>query len=253
LSSGHSELPFGIDGLIGAVYLATGQPERYIEASRAQLARGRGKHPIARASLVLALAVAGSHDEALSAATGLIESAEASGNPSALTIALLAHGWVFREADPLRALAALRRGLTIAQDNGQRSYETHIAAGLALVEPEHGDPVAALDYLTLTTRHYHDSGSIVQLRSNLAIVAAFLDRLGRYEPAATVTGFARRPISTAIIAELDDAITHLREVLGDQAYESLASIGEAMTTAAMVAYAYDQIDQARAALRAVSD
>ena len=44
------------------------------------------------------------------------------------------------------------------------------------------------------------------------------------------------------------AITHLREVLGDQTYESLARKGETMTTAAMVTYAYDQIDQARTEL-----
>jgi hypothetical protein len=38
----------------------------------------------------------------------------------------------------------------------------------------------------------------------------------------------------------------------DQTYESLARKGETMTTAAMVAYAYDQIDQARAELNVVS-
>ena len=53
-------------------------------------------------------------------------------------------------------------------------------------------------------------------------------------------------------AEITTAITHLRDVLGDQTYESLARKGEAMTTAAMATYAYDQIDQARAVLNAVS-
>ena len=56
----------------------------------------------------------------------------------------------------------------------------------------------------------------------------------------------------AVTPELNTAIAHLREVLGDQTYESLARKGEAMTTAAMVTYAYDQIDQARAELNAVS-
>jgi hypothetical protein len=40
-------------------------------------------------------------------------------------------------------------------------------------------------------------------------------------------------------------IAHLSEVLGEATYESLAHKGAAMTTAAMVTYAYDQIDQAR--------
>ena len=37
-----------------------------------------------------------------------------------------------------------------------------------------------------------------------------------------------------------------------QTYESLARKGETMTTADMATYAYDQIDQARAELNAVS-
>ena len=52
--------------------------------------------------------------------------------------------------------------------------------------------------------------------------------------------------------EINTAIAHLREVLGDRTYESLARQGETMTTAAMVTYAYDQIEQARAELNVVS-
>ena len=51
-----------------------------------------------------------------------------------------------------------------------------------------------------------------------------------------------------LIDDADSVISHLREVLCDETYESLAGKGKAMTTAAMVTYAYDQIDQARAAL-----
>lgn len=42
-------------------------------------------------------------------------------------------------------------------------------------------------------------------------------------------------------------MTHLREVLGDETYESLANAGGNMTTAAMAAYAFAQIDQGCAA------
>ena len=44
-------------------------------------------------------------------------------------------------------------------------------------------------------------------------------------------------------------ISHLREALGDETCESLAGKGAAMTTSTMVAYAYDQIDQARVELK----
>ena len=54
--------------------------------------------------LVLALTIAGSADEAMAAATGLIDAAEATRNPYALSFALLAYGFAFRDADPDRAL-----------------------------------------------------------------------------------------------------------------------------------------------------
>ena len=60
------------------------------------------------------------------------------------------------------------------------------------------------------------------------------------------------PTNTANTATVTPTIAHLRDVLRDQTYESLARKGETMTTAAMATYAYDQIDQARAALEAVS-
>ena len=52
--------------------------------------------------------------------------------------------------------------------------------------------------------------------------------------------------------EISAAVAHPREVLGDQTYESLARTGATMTTAAMVTYAYDQIDQARTELKTAS-
>jgi hypothetical protein len=79
-----------------------------------------------------------------------------------------------------------------------------------------------------------------------------LDRIGRYAPAATIAGFALNPLAATGIPEIAATIDHLRHVLGDQTYESLARKGETMTTAAMATYAYDQIDQARTELEAVS-
>jgi hypothetical protein len=84
--------------------------------------------------------------------------------------------------------------------------------------------------------------------------AAFFDRLGRYEPAATIAGFVvTNPLAAlAHLAEFGTAIAHLREALSDASYESLARKGETMTTAQIVTYAYDQIDQARTELESDS-
>ena len=59
---------------------------------------------------------------------------------------------------------------------------------------------------------------------------------------------AASPLAAAAILEVNTATAQLREVLGDQTYESLARKGETMTTAAMAAYAFDHIDQVRALL-----
>ena len=75
---------------------------------------------------------------------------------------------------------------------------------------------------------------------------------GQCDVIARRLGFAVFGLVAAGLPEITLAITHLRDVLGDPAYESLARKGETMTTTAMVTYAYDQIDHARAELNAVS-
>jgi predicted ATPase len=253
LGRSREALPYGTEGMLGAVYIAIGQPERWAELCRAQLARRRDTHVHIRARLVAALALAGSVEEAMDSADGLIEAAEATGNPSLLASALGAYGAAFRDADPVGALNALGRGLVIAQDSGNRAQASVHAPFLALLEAEHGDTASALDHLTLAIRNYHNSGNTTTLRVPLAVLAALFDRLGRYEPAATVAGFALSPFSAAAVPEILAAIAHLRDVLGEAAYELLARKGKAMTTAAMATYTYDQIDQARAELNAVSE
>jgi tetratricopeptide (TPR) repeat protein len=238
--------------VLGAAYALIGQPERSLDWCRAQLARGRDTHTRTLAFLVVALTVAGASEEARAAANGLIDAAEATHNPFALAFALYAHGRAFRDTDPAGALDALRRGLVIVRDSGNRFTETLLAADLSRLEAEHGDPLAALDYLTMAIRTYHDSGNTTMIHSPLAVLAALFDRLGRYEPAATIAGFALSPLTSTAFPEFNTAIAHLREVLGDPAYQSLARAGEKMTTAAMATYAYDQIDQARADLEHAS-
>jgi predicted ATPase len=245
-SGRHDEVPFGGEAALGTAYAFIGQPERWVEWCRTQLARGRDTHGIIRTYLVFALTLAGCGEEARAAATGLIDTAEATRNPFVLSFALYVHGFAFRDADPDGALDAARRGLVIARDSGNRYVETLLAGVLSYLEAEHGDPLAALDYVTLAIGNFHDAGNTTGVRTGTSILAALFDRLGRHEPAATIAGFAVSPLTA--VAEFNTAIAHLRDVLGEATYESLARTGEKMTTAAMVTYAYDQIDRARTEL-----
>ena len=140
----------------------------------------------------------------------------------------------------------------IAQDSRNRAAESALAQTLSRLEAAHADPVAALDHVTLAIGNYHDAGNTTMTHGAVAVVATIFDRLGHHEPAATIAGSAFDPVAAAWMPEIDITIAHLRDVLGDENYESLARAGETMTTAAMATYAYDQIDQARAALNAVS-
>ena len=115
-------------------------------------------------------------------------------NPHSLSQALLAIGLTFRvRRSTERQWRLSGESLEIAQDSGNQFNESHIAVVLSQLEALHGAPEAAFDYLTLAIRNYLDTGNIGTSRSPLAILAALLDRLGHYEPAATVADFAANP------------------------------------------------------------
>jgi predicted ATPase len=251
IGSGSGAIPYGTEGWLGSAYLFIGQPERWVGWCRAQLARGSDTHTLTRTCLVMALTVAGSAEETMVAANGLVAAAEATRNPYAISFASFVHGLAFRDADPRGALDVLRRGLVVARDSGNRFNETQLTVALCRLEATCGDPLAALDYIRLAIRRYHDAGNTANMRVAQAELASLFCRLGRHQPAATIAGFAFSPL-TAALPEFSVTIADLRDLLGDQTYDLLARKGETMTTAAMATYAYDQIDQARTELNAVS-
>jgi predicted ATPase/class 3 adenylate cyclase len=252
LASSPNPPPYGMEGGLGGAYMAIGQAERWAELCRISLERRRDNHVFIRTCRVFALVFAGLLDEARAAADGLIEAAIASDNPCAHTFAIAAYGFCLSSAATERDLALCRQGLALAQESGNRYYGTVIATALARLEAETVVTTEAVGHLRLAIQSWYDSGNFGSLVGPLGMLSAFLDRLGRFEAAATIAGFSCDPVSLASIPELAPTIAHLREMLGDQPYESFARNGEAMTTAEIVAYAYDQIDQARAELNAVS-
>jgi hypothetical protein len=207
---------------------------------------------VSRVSLIISLAVAESDEEAIAATAGLIEATEATRNPWSLSFALLGFGVAHIHADPVGALKAGRRGLQVAEDSGNRGNGTYLAMAVARIEAEYGDSLRALHYIAVAIHNYHDSGNPTTMRAPMAVLATVLDRMGRYEPAATIAGCASIPFTVAMVPELLTTTAHLRTALCDEDYESLARKGEAMTTAEIATYAYEQIDQARAALNPVS-
>jgi hypothetical protein len=244
----YDPVPYGFEAVVGGGYLFAGQPERWIELSRNTITRGPGAQVSARTCLVLALTFVGADDEAMAACEGLLADADATHSPQVVCWALFAYGWAYRSADPAAAYDVHRRGLTVAQDSGNRWAESNIATQLGAEAASAGDSVSALDYLALAIRHYYDAGSFSLMPQALAVLAAYFDVLGLYEPAATISEFAATPFSATAWPQITTAITHLRDVLGGETYESFARAGLEMTNAGMATYALDQIDQARAEL-----
>ena len=66
---------------------------------------------------------------------------------------------------------------------------------------------------------------------------------------ALTGSFDQSAIAQATFPEIQRATAHLREVLGEQTYRSLARAGAGMTSAARATYALEQIDLTRARLQ----
>jgi predicted ATPase/class 3 adenylate cyclase len=247
---GYADVPFDFEAALGTAYHMKGEPEKTAAMVRNTIARSSGAHTLPRALLAMALTNAGACDEAMTVADGLLVAADATENPQIKTLALSSYGWAYRDADPAAAYDVSRRAMKIAHDSGNRFMESTISIGLSRLAVSHGDPIEALDYMVLAVRNYLDSGSFLLMSGPLAMLAVLFDRLGRYESVAIIAGFAvsLSPYVVPALPEFSTAIAHLRDVLGDQTYESLARKGESMTTAAMATYAFDQIDQARTEL-----
>lgn len=232
---------------LGGTYITLGMADRWLSLCRNRFARGVGGNLFNRGSLVMALMTAGEIDEAKSQADHLIADVDSTDNPGAKCFALLAYGYARRD-DERRVYDALRRGLAIAQDSGNRMAESYLAVNLSPLAAEHGDLSETLDLLTLAVRNLYESGTYSHMVSPLGVLATCLHRIGRFEQAATILGFATSEFTVAAYPEIGVTTARIREALGDSRFRDAASAGATMTSGAMARYALEQIDLARAAL-----
>ncbi len=246
-SGRYDEVPDAIDATLHGVYMMA-DPVWCAERCRILIAREPESRPFTRQTLVFALTIAGLADEALAAADGLLDAAEATDNPHLRSAGLLAFGFAYRDADPATAYDVHRRGLAIAHESGNQQIKTIHALSLARIATHHRDPAEAFEYLTLTIRNYYDAGNFYNMSAPLVVLAVLLGRLGHHESAATIAGFVVDSDASSVYPEITTAVAHLREVLGADRYESCARTGQAMSNAAMATYAFEQIDHARAQL-----
>ena len=241
-------MPFGMDGLLGAGYLVSGQAARAVDCYRLRLACGADSKGLNRVGLALALAAVGDADGALAAVEGVIGDPGLRRNPYVLSFAQMAHTAVLVGIDPVRALEVARCGLESAHDSGNRAIATHLMSVHSLAMANCGDPVAALDQICAVIPHYLDSGNLTNLRCSLAILSTILSQAERRDAASTILGFAANRFVLASIPQTGTTIADLQDNLGSDRFQTLRVRGEAMTVPEIVAFAEHEIADLRAEL-----
>ncbi|OBF89369.1 cyclase [Mycobacterium sp. 852002-51152_SCH6134967] len=244
----YDDVPYGLTASVGGAYIATGQPQRWVEFCRRVLFKERDPLLYVRTCLAIALTVSGEVDEARAVAESLRNVDAETANPAVASWALFGYGFSHLDADGTDTYLALRRGVDLARESGNRLVESLLASSMSKVAADHGDPAEAFEFFSLAIRNFFDSGSYPVMHTPLAVLATYFDKLGFYTQAATLIGFADNPFARASTVAMEEAIAHLRAVLGDKRFDELAEAGAAMTNAAMARYALDQIEAARAKL-----
>lgn len=244
------DMPLGIGGQLGSGYITFGQPQRAVECFRLQLESGTDVKGLKRVGLALALMALGDLEGALSTVEPVIDDPSVARNPYAKSFADLAYSSALIHTDPAKALDVLRRGAVVAQESGNRAIETFLTTTMSRVMAQHGDPLSALDQLTVVFRHYLDGGNLSNLRSSFAILISILDHMGRHVAAVTVAGFAVNPFILATFPETNVALAHARDHLGDERFEALLRSGAAMPTPVMVEFVENEIADLRTELTA---
>ncbi len=249
---GYAAIPLGFEASLGTVHHLTGEPHKTAEMIRNTIARNPGPpHILLQSLLAWALINGGGTDEVMAIVEGLPAAAEGTDNPQYKVLALTSYSWAHCNIDPVAAYDTCRRAMAIARESGNRYVGTTTYLLLSRLAVSHGEPIEAIDLLVDATSSYHESGGYLLVTGPLSLIAVVLDRFDRHEQAALIMGFADRPNTRVTFPEIDSSVAHLREVLGDNAYESLTRKGSAMTVAAVVTYALDQIGQLRVELERV--
>jgi predicted ATPase len=240
-----ARMRFGIEGLLGAAFLACGEPQRAVDYYRGRLESGSPGTALNNVGLALAVAADGDLDVAETIAENVLSGADAANNPYVACFAAMAVSVPLTTTNPARAAEAIRRGIDVAHRSGNRSIETYLISGLSRITANYGDPLEALDQLATTFKHYLDAGSIGILSNALAILAGLLDRLGHVQAAAVIAGFAVTPFVSAAIPETEYTFSNLRASLGGEKFEALKREGAAMSTEAIVELAESEIEALR--------
>ena len=229
----------------GTAYGFSGRYDRRLEIYSDMAAKMGSAQLFGLCGLLYSLPSEGRSDEAIAIAGDTIRLARGRGNPFWIAHALVGYGRAFAEADPSRALDALREALDYTRDHRLQYWEALIAREAATLEAAHGDRDDALALFDTTIDLLHRAGNAATLAATLANLAVFFDRIEQPETAAIIYGANARHASINMVISLPTVLNHLRTVLGQTDYDECVAAGAAMEHIDAVHYARDQIQLAR--------
>lgn len=195
-------------------------------------------------TMLYLLPAVGRADEAIAIAGDAVAAARAYANPVRVAYALAGYGRADFQADPTRALTALREGLGCSREHRVPLMEAVIARDLAVLEAVHGDLGEAVTLFEAAVDAFQRAGNIANVAATLACVAVCMDRLDRHEVAATIYG-ATYSSYVASVVNLQGAVDHLRAELGDTAFDRCVATGAAVDLTHAAAYVRAQLRLAR--------
>ena len=232
----------GWSGLLQALaHLFGGRINRRVEICTDLATRQGFARVVGLCGLTWALPAVGRADEAMVIADETIVVAREYGSPFWIGWALGGYGRAFAEAEPVRALEALRQGLDYAHQCRLPFWEANLAQDAARLEAVHGELDDALALFSKGINAFHHAGNVAFLAATFASLAMFFDRFERPEIAAKIYGASTRQASIGLVPHLPEVVVHLRSVLGEDTFDACVETGAAMELAEAVRYAQEQI------------
>ena len=173
-----------------------------------------------------------------------VAAARARQNPFWIAFALEAYARAYADKDPGLAMDAMDEVLDYTREHRLPFFEANTLREIAALEAVLGDPEQALELFDSAVASYHRAGNHGSVATTLAQVAVLFSRIDRPEIAATIYGTSTRH-GISMIANLPEVVEHLRDVLGDDAFERRAATGAAMEFDEAMEYVRGEIALAR--------
>jgi len=230
-------------------YRYAGPLDRWLEICALLADREGLQGVVGLTGLLAVLPGIGRFEEARAIAERGLRAAQELGVPFWIAFAAGGFGRAHTDVDPATALQAMQYSLDFAREHRNVYQEKTMVRDIAGLEAVLGDPALALELFDSSVAFFHRAGNRGSATTTVADVAVVLDRIGRFEAAATVYGTSI-PLGTSMVPELPRVLDHLRSTLGQEQFDRCVASGSSMKFNDAMTYVREQIAIARRELTA---